>query len=256
MRRIILFGLCVLACAFFHRSASAEPLYSVSGLISGEVGYYSENIFQSLSPESIGATRTAPSGTTASVESSSDAYRVYNFASVQGPSDFAEGLHANGNSTVEDLFVFVDEDEQPILSGTVEVVAFYTGEASFSGPASGAYMSFFLHVFEPIFNEGGEDFIEFDNTTGGSGFLTAQWTGDFSEGVVVALQGQAFTQGGTFETGNPTNGTASALAYIQSITVNGVPVFTIPEPTSCSIMALGGVGILLLARKRLRRARA
>ncbi|MBX3411516.1 MAG: PEP-CTERM sorting domain-containing protein [Pirellulales bacterium] len=255
MGRFIAIVYCTVFCVSLIQTAVADPLHSAGAHISGEAGYYTDSVFQSPTPVFFSGIGDIPSGTVATVSSSSSVYKLTGSGLVQGnPNDYSEGIITTATGTVEETLYPLDENNQPITFGTIKVIARYNAAMSFSGIDSGVQANFNLSVFGFDF-DGDDDFVSMENTSGGNGFLTVEWTGDFTDGVHVLLDGYASTRGGTFEIGNPTVGEVNTEAYITSILVNGNAIYTVPEPSTWAVMLLGGAGALAIVRKRARRAK-
>lgn len=213
-------------------SAFANPIYNVGANILGEGGpFYEESIEGSLSPVSV-------SGSHESNSASASAF--YFGADASATSDGILAT-AGGSGKVNEIFFFEDELGNPILFGTVSVTASYSGSANGGGSANG-----FLSVFGLFDFDGADDFFSVSPGSD-SGLLFAEWTGDFSEGVVIEVEAGAFS-GGT------TGGSANSFVSIQSIIVDGVPVFAIPEPSTAALMFFGALGVAAVRLIQSRRA--
>ena len=232
--------------------AQADPGYSASLDVSGEVNYFNQQLDFQPSPVSISGSPSIPTGTSASGTSTANYQQVSILADVAGAGDFSEGINVGGFAIFQDIRTFLDDQNQPIGIANIEVNAFYSAALSATGPASGASANFLLEIFSQADAAGDFDEATFSNS-GGSGTLTASYTGDLSLGVSILLDSSAGATGGTYELGNPTIGHASTQFVITSIYIDGVPVYIIPEPSTWAILSLGAVGLVGAGRRKWRR---
>lgn len=251
MKRCLLVSICLAAVAMYGQPALANPLYSASAFVDGEVGNYeSESFSNELAPVTAVADPTIPSGSIGFATASSNLYDVSATAMAEGADDESEFLFSGADAS---FFKEYAAGVLPSLAGTVIVTGTYNINVSSSGPDADVNGYVLLSGMDGFSNFGTDEEF-FTANGGGSGELSFSFDGDFTDGLSVTLYAYADAVGGTAAGASPTIGNAFASATITSILLNGVEIIdvpaAIPEPSTFALLAIGAGGLVLSMRRK------